>query len=67
MPDTDDRTTGPLDLPMQPTGSGVADLEIAREQDALAADDALTGAIDAEALVPTKHGPDHDASEAQPS
>lgn len=39
----------PSMMPMQPTGSGVADLETMREENALAADGDLTGAIDAEA------------------
>jgi hypothetical protein len=67
MPDDDAKMTGPLDLPMQPTGSGVADLEIAREQDALAADGDLTGAIDAEPLVEIEDGPDQEDSAAHPS
>ncbi|HVF94882.1 MAG TPA: hypothetical protein VM900_11255 [Sphingomonas sp.] len=67
MADSEAKNTGPLNLPMQPTGSGVADLEIAREQDALAADGELAGAIDAE--VPSSPAADRDeaGSEARPN
>jgi hypothetical protein len=64
------------DLPMQPTGSGVADLEIAYEQMKLAEGDeegstgleatAPAAAIDA-ADVPTEGGEDKVESAAHPS
>ena len=36
----DTQPTTPLGLPMQPTGSGITDLEIEREQAAIAGDEA---------------------------
>ena len=61
-PDTDlQPTIAPFDLPIQPTGSGVADLEIMREQDAV---------LDGEAADDpnrTFDGPVVDKSEIQPS
>jgi hypothetical protein len=53
------------DLPIQPTGSGVADLMIAREQMALADGDA--GPDDEVAVVPTEDGADAADSAAHPS
>jgi len=53
------------DLPIQPTGSGVADLEVAYEQMRLA-DEAEAGPDDA-ALTPTETGIDLADSEAHPS
>ena len=54
-------TTTPFDLPIHPTGSGVADLEIMREQDAV-----LDGEV-AEELSPTRDGPTVDDGEIQHS
>ena len=51
-------------LPILPTGSGVADLEIVREQAAVAVDDVADRDTD---LVPTEDGSAADESEAQPS
>ena len=51
--------------PIMPTGSGVADLEIAREQSALAADGKLTGAaVDetAEQIIRFEQAPMDDAA-----
>lgn len=71
---TDPRATDPTpetfgetfgDLPIQPTGSGVADLEVAYEQMRLA-DEAEAGPDDA-ALTPTETGTDLADSEAHPS
>ncbi|GGB41689.1 hypothetical protein GCM10011380_33970 [Sphingomonas metalli] len=66
------------DLPIQPTGSGVADLEIAYEQMKLAegADDAAGASIEAgiadetaayDAAMPTETGRDAAESAAHPS
>jgi hypothetical protein len=54
------------DLPLQPTGSGVADIEIAYEQMRLAADAGETDGVDP-ATVPTEQGEDAADSEAHPS
>lgn len=63
-PNTADVPTGIADLPMQPTGSGVADLETAYEQMKLAGDDAATtDAVD----VPTVDGDAAADSAAHPS
>jgi len=65
MPDADDTTHTPetfADLPLQPTGSGVADLEIAYEQMRLADD-----AASASEPMPTNDTPDAAESEAHPS
>lgn len=61
MAEPENETTTPLGLPIQPTGSGVADLEIMREQDAV-----LDGEV-ADDLSPTEAGPAADESEGQPS
>ena len=57
-------------LPIQATGSGVADLEIAYEQMQLMADDAETTAPDtatAPSDIPTEAGEDAAESAAHPS
>lgn len=59
MADTDFDTNAPLGLPMQPTGSGIADLEILREQAALANGEA------ADDPTPTIATPDIDDSEIE--
>jgi len=64
MAEPDTATSPPetfADLPIQPTGSGVADLTVAYEQMALA------GTDDDEAEVPTEDGPDAADSAAHPS
>lgn len=53
------------DLPIQPTGSGVVDMEIAYEQMRLAADDDTV--VDPVTIIPTETGPDAADSEAHPS
>lgn len=53
------------DLPIQPTGSGVADLEIAYEQMRLDAGDDLS--VDADAVTPTEDTRDAADSAAHPS
>lgn len=55
MAETTETPAG-ISTPIQPTGFGVADLEIAREQAALADDDAATDTVDEHstaALSPT--------------
>lgn len=56
------------DLPIQPTGSGVQDLEIAYEQMKLSQDDAAATEIPAgDATIPTEDGHDAVVSAAHPS
>ncbi len=59
------------DLPMQPTGSGVADLEVAYEQMRLAEDDQGAGAsapaLTADETIPTEDTQDAADSAAHPS
>jgi hypothetical protein len=63
-PNAPDVPAGIADLPMQPTGSGVADLETAYEQMKLAEDDAATtDGLD----VPTIDGEAAAESAAHPS
>lgn len=57
------------DLPIQPTGSGVADLEIAYEQMRLeqAEEDAAAGTIEQTEMTPLDTGTDAAESAAHPS
>jgi hypothetical protein len=68
-PDSARDPNGFGDLPIQPTGSGVADLEIAYEQMRL--DEGVDGAdalpADPDAVVPTEDGLDAADSAAHPS
>lgn len=53
-----------VELPMQPTGSGVADLEVAYEQMKLSQDDDM---IDTSPMIPTDASEDAADSAAHPS
>ncbi|KQU45145.1 hypothetical protein ASG67_15835 [Sphingomonas sp. Leaf339] len=71
MPDTNDTAHEPDnfgDLPIQPTGSGVADLEVAYEQMRLAEEDGgVTAATSADEITPTEDTEDAADSAAHPS
>lgn len=65
---TDPKTPDGLgDLPLQPTGSGVADLEIAYEQMQLAGDADTATDAEADAPAATEGGDAERESEAHPS
>ncbi len=53
MTDTDENMTSPSFIPLMPTGNGVTDLEMAREQSAVA---------DAEGIMPPEQPPMDDAA-----
>lgn len=66
MTDRTSSEAADLGLPLQPTGSGVADLEVAYEQMKLAEDAGTAGASPSDEVPPTG-GPGLAESEAHPS